>query len=371
MKRSTTAHTIPPLDIKEEPISIVGLGVIAPIPIEACSNTLDKIDKSPSKQKSLCRKRIRSLGNVRLRSQADKELVPPRPPNAWILYRSIKFKEFKAKKFSSPMSMTPPLSASPASTVSSNNAHSGLQAEVSRIVSDMWKSEKEEVKLSYIKMAEEKKNQHMEMFPDYKYRPKRQYASSTAKSKAGEDGTITSTDTKATVLKQAKRRPKAHTRAHTFTIDTSLPPSNTTMLDDSKLNSTALLDSPILSAYTTAFESIFDKRAPSPMPQDTEDAVNVKAQMMKEMHQIDWLRAIASPTEGEIEGTAATSSAFGQALVDDRYFIPAWVPQSPQITSSASAPTRDLWESSATAAPPVGVAEPSSASSWHTASTLR
>ncbi|KAG6862315.1 hypothetical protein C0995_016013 [Termitomyces sp. Mi166 len=74
----------------------------------------------------------------------------PRPPNSWILYRSDMV-----------TLIAPP---APGTTRS--------QAEVSRIISSMWKKEKPEVKAEYERRAEVKKLEHAAMYPNYRYMPK-------------------------------------------------------------------------------------------------------------------------------------------------------------------------------------------------------
>ncbi|KAJ3060492.1 hypothetical protein HK102_009473 [Quaeritorhiza haematococci] len=71
---------------------------------------------------------------------------PPRPPNAFILYRREKHSTFK-------------------DTDLTNN-------EISKIVGQMWNLESEEVKNNYRCMAEEHKRVHKQLYPSYKYMPK-------------------------------------------------------------------------------------------------------------------------------------------------------------------------------------------------------
>ncbi|GLB37261.1 putative high mobility group [Lyophyllum shimeji] len=74
----------------------------------------------------------------------------PRPPNSWILYRSDM------------VSLLPP---PPPGTTRS-------QAEVSRMISQMWKNEAPEVKAEYERRAEVKKLEHAALYPHYRYMPK-------------------------------------------------------------------------------------------------------------------------------------------------------------------------------------------------------
>ncbi|KAI0266971.1 hypothetical protein BC834DRAFT_871942 [Gloeopeniophorella convolvens] len=75
---------------------------------------------------------------------------PPRPPNAWILYRSEKLQQ-----------LPPPLPGKPKLT----------QAEVSKIISAQWKAEKEDVRATYEKRAEMFKAEHARMYPNYRFAP--------------------------------------------------------------------------------------------------------------------------------------------------------------------------------------------------------
>lgn len=76
---------------------------------------------------------------------------PPRPPNSWILYRSSKSREIRAQLES----------ASGTATVSSRDR----QAEISRLVSHMWRNETQEVKDYYSALAEEKRIDHRQRYP--------------------------------------------------------------------------------------------------------------------------------------------------------------------------------------------------------------
>ncbi|KAG9102760.1 hypothetical protein FRC06_001212 [Ceratobasidium sp. 370] len=75
---------------------------------------------------------------------------PPRPPNAWILYRSDKLRELASSQ--------PPGPRKP-------------QAEISKIISQMWSAEGPETKGLYEARAEEKKAEHAALYPDYKFAP--------------------------------------------------------------------------------------------------------------------------------------------------------------------------------------------------------
>lgn len=75
---------------------------------------------------------------------------PPRPPNAWILYRSDKLQE-----------LPPPPLGHPKPT----------QAEVSKIISAQWRAEAEEVRALYEQRAEMAKAEHARLYPNYRFAP--------------------------------------------------------------------------------------------------------------------------------------------------------------------------------------------------------
>ncbi|CAG8433052.1 8594_t:CDS:2 [Diversispora eburnea] len=82
-------------------------------------------------------------------TKAVKPKKPPRPPNAFILYRRSKQPGIVA-------------------------ANEGItNNEVSKQVGEMWHKEPLEEKMRFQRMADEAKLQHMEKYPEYKYRPRR------------------------------------------------------------------------------------------------------------------------------------------------------------------------------------------------------
>ncbi len=83
----------------------------------------------------------------------------PRPPNAWILYRSQKFREIQQNRDSQ--------------TRSGSSDKPKSQAEISRIISQMWQNETTAVKQRFEALADEKKLAHQRMYPTYRYRPRR------------------------------------------------------------------------------------------------------------------------------------------------------------------------------------------------------
>ncbi|KDQ21312.1 hypothetical protein BOTBODRAFT_99971, partial [Botryobasidium botryosum FD-172 SS1] len=73
---------------------------------------------------------------------------PPRPPNAWILYRSDKLRELNRD----PGNRKP-------------------QAEISKIISQWWKQESDDVRGQYEKLSEKKKLEHQLQYPGYRFQP--------------------------------------------------------------------------------------------------------------------------------------------------------------------------------------------------------
>ncbi|KAJ8486987.1 hypothetical protein ONZ51_g4488 [Trametes cubensis] len=95
---------------------------------------------------------------------------PPRPPNAWLIYRAEKVKELHRTL--------------PEGAVL-------VQSEASRLISPMWASEPREVRAEFERRAEAAKEEHARLYPGYKYQPvpkaereKRKFEARAAKIKA-------------------------------------------------------------------------------------------------------------------------------------------------------------------------------------------
>ncbi|KAI0249620.1 hypothetical protein BJV78DRAFT_656455 [Lactifluus subvellereus] len=85
-----------------------------------------------------------------VRNNTGQGVQPPRPPNAWILYRSDKLQQ-----------LPPPALGQPKPT----------QAEVSKIISAQWRAEPEEVRAFYDQRAEMAKAEHARLYPNYRFAP--------------------------------------------------------------------------------------------------------------------------------------------------------------------------------------------------------
>ena len=114
-----------------------------------------------------------------------KQMAIPRPPNAWILYRSAKIKEKTREEWMVEHGwqrfLTTPLTSSPAESSSSvlepawagpTKPCTSLQSFLSRRLADMWKAEQSQVKDYYHALAEEKKREHAQRYPGYRFKPR-------------------------------------------------------------------------------------------------------------------------------------------------------------------------------------------------------
>ncbi|KAE8232112.1 hypothetical protein CF326_g2860 [Tilletia indica] len=89
---------------------------------------------------------------------------PPRPPNSWILYRAAKSKELAKGKSSGSTRLT---------TVSSGQSQRPGKGALTRVLARMWKDESLSVRRWFEDLAEEKKVEHSQLYPGYKYKPRR------------------------------------------------------------------------------------------------------------------------------------------------------------------------------------------------------
>ncbi|KAJ7647508.1 hypothetical protein FB45DRAFT_1051980 [Roridomyces roridus] len=80
------------------------------------------------------------------RTSPSNGVKPPRPPNAWILYRSDKSKTVREGRMA--------------------------QGELSKIIAEMWRNEAPEIRAYYERLADQAKIQHLNDNPGYKYKPK-------------------------------------------------------------------------------------------------------------------------------------------------------------------------------------------------------
>ncbi|GAA5876117.1 hypothetical protein JCM16303_007028 [Sporobolomyces ruberrimus] len=109
---------------------------------------------------------------------------PPRPPNAWICYRSARVHELKSTTQYSKMP----------------------QASISKLVGELWRAESPEVKKRYEDEAAAKKLEHKAKYPDYLFRPIRREQAKKSNLKKATNGSAedqASTDEMPSVLRPA------------------------------------------------------------------------------------------------------------------------------------------------------------------------
>ncbi|GAA5936229.1 uncharacterized protein JCM15063_002750 [Sporobolomyces koalae] len=81
---------------------------------------------------------------------ANKKDRPPRPMNAWLLFRTAQVKRLQ----------------------DANPAERRAQGQLSKVIAELWKSAPPETKRAYEALAKEKKEEHARIYPDYRYAPR-------------------------------------------------------------------------------------------------------------------------------------------------------------------------------------------------------
>jgi hypothetical protein len=116
------------------------------------------------------KKAVGKKDEVTSSSSGSSNVTIPRPPNAWILYRAAKSKEYAGHQFSDHA----PASSSLPAREKSVHINEGFinQQGMSKFISKMWKSETNETRAHWRGVAEEKKRQHMQQYPEYRFSPK-------------------------------------------------------------------------------------------------------------------------------------------------------------------------------------------------------
>lgn len=129
---------------------------------------------------------------------------PPRPANAWILYRSDKIKEL------------PPVPP---------GAPRRPQSDVSKMISRMWKEETDAVKAIYEKRAELKKAEHQARYPNYRFQPAKKSDKATGKAPAQKKKARASPYPTQTILEPAPVYGYANAPSPPLSAASSAPPS--------------------------------------------------------------------------------------------------------------------------------------------------
>ncbi|GAA5946368.1 hypothetical protein JCM3765_000217 [Sporobolomyces pararoseus] len=75
---------------------------------------------------------------------------PPRPMNAWLLFRNAQVKQLQNE----------------------NPDERRAQGQLSKIIAELWKAASPETKRQYENLAKEKKEEHARLYPDYRYTPR-------------------------------------------------------------------------------------------------------------------------------------------------------------------------------------------------------
>ena len=111
--------------------------------LSTSSNSIQNISLSENSRETIGQ-RFEESGAIKLQNKKI-----PRPPNAFILYRSDKQAIIKEEN--------PKID----------------NKDISRIIGEMWNDESASVRQSYYWKAKLKKSEHERMYPDYSYHPKR------------------------------------------------------------------------------------------------------------------------------------------------------------------------------------------------------
>ncbi|SPO24628.1 related to HMG-box protein Hmg3 [Ustilago trichophora] len=90
----------------------------------------------------------------------------PRPPNAFILYRSDKMRELKKNK--------------PHSDMGTGLDKLDYQRKLSSTIGELWRNESEEVKAIFYEKAKQAAREHQERYPEYRFKPASKKASARA-----------------------------------------------------------------------------------------------------------------------------------------------------------------------------------------------
>ncbi len=116
----------------------------------------------PSKPRRKARARSKSLVELPAEMPAPQPSAPspvlrkiPRPPNAFILYRSHKMRELKNQK-------------DPSALVSTGLDKLDYQRNLSKVIGQLWREETESVKETFFAKAKQAAKEHSERYPEYR-----------------------------------------------------------------------------------------------------------------------------------------------------------------------------------------------------------
>ena len=158
---------------------------------------------------------------------------PPRPPNAWILYRSDKLQQ-----------LPPPALGHPKPT----------QAEVSKIISAQWRTESDEVRAMYDERAQIAKLEHARLYPNYRFTPMKR----VDKDRMREE------------KRQAKEQERAGRRTRGRASPYTLPPTAST-----STSPTPLIAQPVLPNSKTASPPVSSASSPLPGTPSSQSSADI------------------------------------------------------------------------------------------------
>ncbi|BGP18603.1 hypothetical protein JCM10213_004236 [Rhodosporidiobolus nylandii] len=118
----------------------------------------------------------------------------PRPPNAWLLYRSARLREFMERE----------QKGGPAVP---------LQADLSKLIAEMWRSEPFDIREQYARLALAEAEEHKKLYPEYTYKPKRKHVARGPSPRLAADPASqeSSTSLKGSKKQERPTMKKAHT----------------------------------------------------------------------------------------------------------------------------------------------------------------
>lgn len=133
--------------------------------------------KQQGQAKPARKARTRTRRAPTTRKKATKPGSIPRPPNSWILYRSVRSKEHVGERsewlHGCP---TPPPAPMPNPACYKKCGPGTTVMNMSKMLADMWKRETRESKDYWRALAELKSKEHQEKYPNYRYTPKQSKA---------------------------------------------------------------------------------------------------------------------------------------------------------------------------------------------------
>lgn len=257
-------------------------------------------------------------GPVRTSPRVRSDDQPPRPPNAWILYRSDRVRE-----------MPPPLPG-----------QLRTQADVSKAISEQWRNESEATRAEYERRAEMKKAEHHTRYPDYRFRPKTKEQKERQRLEKKQD------------KERQPKRSRTRARAAAPVVDPTVAQTNTSQpLPHSGFNASYIPSYYAEARFGPAGPSPPLSAAPSPRESDSSlESVRAELQIPPSPHP-DYSHAFPQLTMPLSSHDAIPITPHSQTdlLSSNAYFAPNQWPQvvdaSPPSSSSSNAMTpAPLWD---------------------------